>query len=228
MRAVVLALTLVAWTGLCWGQTSYDDSDWWSLIRQDKRDACSTAPRKEKPNGANFAIAAVDLRQGQPLHDAEEKVAKVPAVFQRGDAGSSRRQMCFKSESENGQFKLIFEEGEVASVAYLIDGGPDWIGSDRCVASPKISDKLATASGLHLGMTAAEVEKILGKPCIVSNDSIEYAFDYQYMLPLDERQRLKDKGESDADEPVDWFGTMQIKFRGAKAYYIAILTGETQ
>jgi hypothetical protein len=32
----------------------------------------------------------------------------------------------------------------------------------------------------------------------------------------------------DVDEPFDWFGTMQIKFRGAKAYYIAILTGDTQ
>jgi len=124
--------------------------------------------------------------------------------------------------------KLIFERGEIASAAYLIDGGPDWSESYKCVASKIVSDKLATASGLHLGMTAAEVEKILGKPCIETNDSIEYAFDYQYMLPFDKRQRLKGEGHLGADEPVDWFGSMQIKFRGAKAYYIAILTGETQ
>jgi hypothetical protein len=81
--------------------------------------------------------------------------------------------MCFKSESDSGRFKQIFEEGEVASAAYLFDGGPDWLGSDRCVVSPKISGNLAAESGLHLGMTAAQAERILGKPCIESNDSIE-------------------------------------------------------
>jgi hypothetical protein len=58
--------------------------------------------------------------------------------------------------------------------------------------------------------------------------SYRVAFDYQHLLPLEERQRLKGRGVSDADEPWDWFGTIQIKFRGAKAYYIAILTGDTQ
>jgi hypothetical protein len=214
MRAAVLALTILAWMGLCSGQTTYDDSDWWSLIRQDKPDACSKAPSKEKPDGANFVVAGVDLRQGQPLRDAEKRVAKVPTVNQRGDSGSSRRQMCFQSESDDGRFKLIFEEGEVASAAYLIDGGPDWIGSDRCVTSPKISGNLATESGLHLGMTVAQAERILGKPCIESNDNIEYSFVQQH------------GNDKDPNEYWDW-GTIQIRFRGANAYYIATLTGET-
>jgi hypothetical protein len=170
----------------------------------------------------------VNLRDGQPIDDAEKKIAKPWAISSRGDAGSSRDQICFKSASERGRFKLIFEQGEIASLAYLIDGGPDWTESYKCVVSQKVSEKLATASGLHLGMTAAEVEKILGKPCAESNDSVEYFFDYQYLLPLDERQRLKGKGDLSADEPVDWFSDMEIKFRGAKACYIAISTGETQ
>ena len=77
-------------------------------------------------------------------------------------------------------------------------------------------------------MTAPEVEKILGKPCVESNDGIEYAFDYKYLLPIEERQRLKGKGDFDVDEPFDWFSTVQIKFRDAKAYYIAISTLDTQ
>jgi hypothetical protein len=228
MRVLVLALTLIAWTGS--GSSQMDDnSDWWSLLREVGPGACSTLS-KEKPNAANFVIARVDLRHAEPIRDAEEKVAKTSEIMTRGDFASSRTQICFKSASEKGRFKLIFEQGPggLPSGAYLIDGGPDWPQSYKCVVSQKISDRLATASGLHLGMTAAEVEKILGKPCIESNDSIEYAFDYKYMLPLDERQRLKGKGDLDAGEPVDWIGTMQIKFRGAKAYYIAILTGETQ
>jgi hypothetical protein len=227
-RALVLALTLMGWTGS--GSSQMDDnSDWWSLLREVRPEACSTLS-KQKPDGANFVVIGVDLRHAEPIRDAEEKVAKTSEIMTRGDAASGRTQICFKSSSEKGRFKLIFEEGAggLPSVAYLIDGGPDWPESYKCVVSQKVSDKLATASGLHLGMTAAEVEKILGKPCIESSDGIEYAFDYCYLLPADERQSLKNKGDLDADEPFDWFGTMQIKFRGSKAYYIAILTGDAQ
>ena len=192
MRAVLLALTLIAWTGFGSSQSKADDSDWWSLLRQVGPDACSTLS-KEKPNAANFVIAGVDLRRGQPIEDAEQKIAKPWAISSRGDAASSRDQICFKSAAERGRFKLIFERGEIASAVYLIDGGSDWTESYKCVVSKKVSEKLATASGLHLGMTAAEVEKILGMPCIKSNDGIEYAFDYQYLLPLDERNASRAK-----------------------------------
>ncbi len=227
MRTAVLALTFIAWIVFGSGQSIADDSDWWSLIRQVGQEGGCSKPSKEKPNGANFVIAGVNLRHEDPIRDAEEKVAKASAISERGDAASGRRQICFKSESESGRFKLIFEEGEIASVAYLIDGGPNWSESEKCVVSPKISGNLATESGLRLGMTATEAEKILGKPCIQSNDGIEYDFDYQYLLPLEERPRFKDS-EFDPDEPFDWFGTIKVKFREAKAYYIAILTGETQ
>jgi hypothetical protein len=228
MRVVVLALTLIAWTGFGSRLSMADDSDWWSVIREDGPFACSTLS-KEKPNAANFVIASVDLRHADPIRDAEKQVEKTSEIMTRGDAATGRTQICFKSASEKGRFKLIFEKGEIESVAYLIDGGPNWPESYKCVVSKKVSEKLATASGLHLGMTAAEVEKILGKPCVESNDSIEYAFDYQYLLPLEERQRLKkNPGTFEPDEPVDWIGTMQIKFREAKAYYIAIAMGETQ
>jgi len=228
MRPVSLALILVAGTiGVGSSLSRGDDSDWWSLLRDVKPSACSTFS-KEKPNEANFVIAGVDLRHAEPVRDAEKKIAKTSEILTvtRGDFATSRTQICFKSSSEKGRFKLIFEEGAggLPSAAYLIDGGPDWPESYKCVASQKISDKLATASGLHLGMTASEVEEILGKPCLESNDSVEYFFDYQYLLPLNERQPLDGKGEID----VDWFGTMQIKFRGAKSCYIAISTGETQ
>lgn len=223
--ALVLALTLISWSGLGFSQMA-DDSDWWSLLK-DEEEECS-APSKEKPSGANFVIAGVDLRQGQPIHDAEEKIAKTSETIQRGDAATSRRQICFKSAFDRGRIKLIFEEGEIARVGYLIDGGPSWTGSDQCVVSQKISDRLATTSGLRLGMTAAEVEKILGKPCLESSHLIEYVFDYRSLLDLEQRQRMKGKGDFDVDEPFDWFGTVEIKFREGKAYYLAILTGRTQ
>ena len=229
MRLVSVALILVAGTIGFGSSLSRADDDWWSLLRDVKPSACKR-PSREKPNGANFVIAGVNLRDGQPIDDAEKKIAKPWAISSRGDFGSSRDQICFKSTAKGGRLKLIFEQGPAGlpSDAYLIDGGPDWTDSYKCVVSQKVSEKLATASGLHLGMTAAEVEKILGKPCAESNDSVEYFFDYQYLLPLDERQRLKGKGDLSADEPVDWIGNIQIKFRGAKACYIAISTGETQ
>src|ERR1700674_4902519 len=73
MRSVIPTLTLVMFAVFGSGQAMADDSDWWSLVRQDAREACST-PSKEKPSGANFVIAGVDLRHGQPIYDAERKV----------------------------------------------------------------------------------------------------------------------------------------------------------
>lgn len=222
----VLALTIIAWTGLSSAQWIADDSDWWSLLRPIEEEGGCSTPSKEKPTENNFVIA--DLRQGHPIREAGEKVARPSVIIERGDASTGRSQICFRSVSERGRFKLIFEEGEVASAAYLIDGGPSWRGADKCVVSPKISGNLATQSGLHLGMTAAQAERILGKPCIESNDGIEYAFDFSHLPTSDERQRLKGHGDFYPDEPFDWFGTIQIKFHRAKAYYIAILTGDTQ
>jgi hypothetical protein len=240
-RVIILALTLIAWTGFGSLQCIADDSDWWSLIRQETAGQeppselrCST-PKKERPSGANFVVAGVDLNQGDPIADAEQKIAKPERLIGRGDASSSRTQLCFKSASERGRYKLIFERAEVASVAYLIDGGPTWAGSQKCVESRKVSENLSTRSGLHLGMTAAEVEKILGKPCVASKDAIEYEFSFEHLLTAKERKQIRDEGldhdypsEIDLDEPFSWFGTVQIKFRGAKSYYIAILTGDVQ
>jgi len=230
----MLALTLIAWTGFGSTQCIADDSDWWSLIRQEAlrpeaRDVECSTPRNEKPNRANFVIAGVDLEHEDPIHSAERKIAKPERLIGRGDAASSRTQLCFKSASERGRYKLIFEQAEIASAAYLIDGGPSWAGSEKCVESRKISAKLATGSGLRFGMTAAEVEKILGKPCVASKDSIEYGFSFEHLLTANERKQIRDKGgHFYVDEPFSWFGTVRIKFRRARSYYIAILTGETQ
>ena len=222
---------MIAWTGFGSGQCIADDSDWWSLIRQQEpRDGGCSAPRKEKPDGANFVVAGVDLEHGDPIHAAEKKIATPERLIGRGDASSSRRQLCFKSVSEGGRYKLIFEEAEIASVAYLIDGGPSWAGAEKCVASRKVSGNLSTRSGLHLGMTAAEVEKILGKPCVASKDAIEYGFSFEHLLTAKERKQIGAEGLGHVypDQPFSWFGTVKIKFRKARSYYIAILTGETQ
>jgi hypothetical protein len=102
MRPIILALTLIAWTGS--GQYIKDNSDWWSLIRENGQlegqvERCST-PRNERPSGANFVIAGVDLEHGEAFRDATRKVAKPSAIVERGDASSGRAQMCFKSASE--------------------------------------------------------------------------------------------------------------------------------
>src|SRR6267142_1548568 len=103
MRAVILALTLIAWTGS--GQYIADDSDWWSLIGQVGPEGGCSTPRKERSSRANFVIAGVDLQQGQPIRDAVEKIAKPSVIVERGDAAVGRAQICFKSASERGRFK---------------------------------------------------------------------------------------------------------------------------
>jgi hypothetical protein len=228
VRAVILALTLITWTGFGSGQYMNDNSDWWSLVRQLRQEGRCSTWRQERPAAVNFVIAGVDLQHGDPIGDAEKTVTEA-SVIERGDAGVGRAQICFKSASERGRFKLIFEEGpgEAGNLAYLIDGGPSWTGLDKCVVSRKISNDLATGSGLRLGMTAGEVKRILGKPCNESKGRIEYCSSSRHWLSSNERQRYRAETGEDAPpgDYAEWLGTVQIKFRGAKANYIAISTG---
>lgn len=85
-------------------------------------------------------------------------------VTERGDASTGRAQICYTSKSRPESTYLIFEAGETDLTFYLFSDGVPWKGSDRCTRTPLVSRSLATGSGLRLGMTASQVEAILGKP----------------------------------------------------------------
>src|SRR5215470_9923460 len=118
-----------------------DNSDWWSIGKDDNP---GTEPQKKLLDDADLTIAGIRLGKD----DAPKKFGPARTV-ERGDAGSYRGQICYKSLSD-GTF-LIFEEGEVDSAAYLFESGKRWNGQDKCSASKLVSRQVSTAHGIKLG-----------------------------------------------------------------------------
>jgi hypothetical protein len=140
-----------------------DNSDWWSVGSQN-----FNTPHF-KPSGKdlaaeNFAIAglALDFDDHDPLQAASRKFGNAITV-ERDATGSGREQICYVS-SQNPNTHLIFEAGELDLVFYWFAGGQHWNGEDLCSKSSGVTEGLRTDSGLGLGITPADLQRILGKP----------------------------------------------------------------
>ena len=146
----------------------HDNSDWFSGLRPSGSDGelageadDSSVQEREIP-ATNFGILGIDLTPSM-FKSIKAKFGAIHEV-QRGDASSGRSQACYVSASGEPQVHLIFEQGEVDSSFYLFAGGLDWYGSDRCIPSKLVSEKLRTVSGLRLNLAPAQLIAILGKP----------------------------------------------------------------
>jgi hypothetical protein len=130
-----------------------DNSDWWSLTREDTDAEHITFQERELSRG-NFQILGVSLDEGL-LRRAEEKFGNATTV-ERGDASTGRAQLCYVSTGEVTSTYLIFETGEVNNTFYLFSAGPAWNGNDKCVATKVAIIGASTISGLHLGLTPSQ------------------------------------------------------------------------
>jgi hypothetical protein len=139
-----------------------DNSDWWSITRgEGEARGIEFQEQKTETAESNFKILGADLG-----HQSSAARLGRPTIVQRGDAATGRSQACYASIGDSNKVYLVFEDGEVTFAFYLFAGGPPWNGSDLCVKSPLVSRATRTDSGLHLGMTTADVKKILGNRAV--------------------------------------------------------------
>jgi len=204
----------------------YENSDWWSIRqRSDSEEIIKTQERElGRPN---FQVLGVNLGETM-ISRAAAKLGKA-TVIERGDASTGRQQACYASPASQGKVYLIFEEGELGYTFYLFVGGPAWEGADRCVPSKAISRSLATASGLHLGQTPAQVVAILGKPTRQRENELVYSFLVKKKTsPQDlkeARKRYPDMSDKDFQESFGYYdlGTGVVaKFADSKLIYLAV------
>jgi len=140
-----------------------DNSDWWSVGSQNFNTPQFEPSDKDLP-AENFAIAglALDLDDRDPLQATSRKFGSAITV-ERGEPGPSRYQICYVS-SQDPNTHLIFEAGELDLVFYLFAGGQHWNGEDLCTKSSGVTATSRTNSGLGLGITPTDLQRILGKP----------------------------------------------------------------
>jgi hypothetical protein len=188
--------------------------------------------QNREPAENNFQIAGITL--GTPRHDFSEIRSNFGEGTQvrRGDAASSRDQICYLSPS--GSMHVIFEFGEIASVLYLFEGGPKWNGSELCTRSNTALADISTNSGLRLGMDPLQVKAILGDPSIATPTKLVYYFSYRKKTTPETLADLRKRSPEMTDEELgknfeyaDGEAYVEARFASGKLSYLAISRSET-
>lgn len=212
-----------------------DYSDWWSNLA-DYVNADLSAPQTRTQHreldSPTLEIATIKVGLGE-IGKAATKLGKA-TVVRRGDAATSRIQACYISDDSDTH--LIFEEdGEGFGASfYLFRDGPAWNGSNLCARSPLVSQGVSTASGLHLGLTATQVEAVLGKPSTALPGKLVYSFEVEKRTSASKLKRLRAQNPNLSDKDFhDSFDLYYIdsfvvaKFTASKLTYLAVTQSET-
>jgi hypothetical protein len=200
----------------------YDNSDWWSQI-PDERAACEPNATLVRPSAdrADFQILGISVWRGSDrwLRSIVRKLGTA-TILERGDASVGRAQVCYRSATPSERVKLVFEQSECAEGIYLFVDGKPFVGSDRCVPTMLVDRQLKTPTGLGIGLSRAQVLKILGRPSCRNTDSFVYA--YSVMLKktkenLEEEQKDFPNYSPDPDYEDDL--SILIRFRKGRSWY---------
>jgi hypothetical protein len=206
-----------------------DNSDWWSNVTDVGTDlsAPQTNLQHRELGPSTLEIGNIKVGLGE-IDKAAARFGKA-RVMSRGDASSSRIQACYVSE--DSQTHLIFQEdGEgFGAEFYLFKDGPRWNSSDLCAKSPLVSGDIATASGLHLGMTPAEVEALLGNPSVASAEYLRYDLQVRKRTTADDLAKMRAQHpKMSGKELNDSYGfyyvtsTVVAKFKDSKLTYLDV------
>jgi hypothetical protein len=150
-----------------------DNSDWWSETRNPDSDEEIKTEWRELSR-TNFHVLGINL--GRPCSVARQQSSGKrqqlsAATRQLDDSKFVMRRLALRTKC------ISFLHGaKWGTRFYLFVDGPTWEGADRCFVSKGISRSTATASGLQLGMTPAQVIAILGKPTKRRENELIYSF----------------------------------------------------
>jgi hypothetical protein len=201
-----------------------DDSDWWSLTRQPDVSTDDTKAQERGLDQTDFRLLGIPIDS-----EFEEIQAKLgtAAVVERGDAATGRQQLCYASRS--GRVHVVFESGEINRAFYVFEGGQDWLGIDRCSKSSRINRKVATGSGLKLGMSPAEVRAVLGEPTRTDENRIVYWLGYKVNTPDDVLTKFRNANPAMTDaELLANYGHLDVgvwieaRFLRSRLNYLAV------
>ena len=210
-----------------------DNSDWWSFDGSlDKPTAGELVSQQRTIADANFQILGMDIRKGALAQAG--KILGEATMTDRGDAATGRSQKCYLSSNPKEMVDLIVEEGEVNNALYLFSETSPWKGKEYCSRSPKVSKSGATVSGLRLGLTPAEVIRILGKPSFQNQSEFQYLLESRKETSPGELARFRkdnpDMSEKEFQGNYRYYDItvfIRIKFAHSRLNYLAVSESET-
>jgi hypothetical protein len=208
-----------------------DNSDWWSDYNLPDSDASATTQDRQV-TASNFEILGIHLAK-RMFSEAAAKLGPAPTIS-RGDASTGRLQRCYVSAQDGGKVHLVFEQGEVDYTFYLFEDGANWNGSDLCVRSNLVSRRLATASGIHLGMSPSQVVSVLGQPNNRRRNALIYSFSVRRKTSAEDQRRMRAEGPQMSDKDFhanydfyNWGAGFFARFADSKLEYLSGSTSLT-
>lgn len=206
-----------------------DNSDWWSSNEAKIPPTLYGTRQYRLPPASTIRILGITLGDNH-VNEFPDVIAKLgkARVTSRGDGAASRDQICYSSLGGSEKVHLIFEKSEIFESFYLFSGGPDWTGSDRCVNSPFVSEKLGTANGIHLRQSRTEVEAMLGQPSAKGDKSTTYSFEGEQTISGEDFEKLHPGTPSLPKETLVFTIDIHIdaRFENSKLTYLAVSRSE--
>jgi hypothetical protein len=136
----------------------------------------------------NFEIAGITLG-ATANQDLERILGPAPAMDTPDHEGA---RSCYLSASGDGAV-LEVETWVGTVIEFRLDSRPDATGN-RCAKSSLVSKKLATGTGLKLGLLRKQVVAILGGPTAINGSRLVYEQSFDRPLTSQEKLRLKQSG----------------------------------
>lgn len=209
-----------------------DNSDWSGLNPTGPDFDQAIQPQERELTSSNFRVLSIRLSD-KMFDQAAARLGKAQ-VLQRGDASAGRSPACYVSAADSQKVFLVFEQGEVDFTFHLFCDSRPWNGIDRCTPSPLVSYALATASGLHLGQSQAEVIAILGTPTTRRRNELVYSLHVRTKNSAEDlktaRKNNPDMNDADFHSNFDFSDlniSINAKFTAAKLSYLAVSKSET-
>jgi len=208
-----------------------DQSDWWSVLNENFYWPIEK-PAGDELGADNFEIAGVKLDHEGTFRSVRNRFGRTVTAT-RGATTSARQQVCYLS-AQSPPVRLIFEEGDLSLSFYLVAGGQGWNGQALCAESPQVSGNLRTKSGLGLGMSTAEVARILGKADISNADRLVYEREIEQHTADDkltelrkEHSEMSDKDFHDNYDSYELELYIEARFTNDKLTYLAVSKTES-
>jgi hypothetical protein len=208
-----------------------DQSDWWSVLNENFYWPIEK-PAGNELSADNFEIAGMKLDRDPSFRSVRNKFGRTVAAS-RGATSSARQQVCYLSE-QNPPVRLIFEEGDLSLSFYLVANGQGWNGQALCAESPQVTENLRTKSGLGLGISTADVVKILGNADVSNPDRLVYEREIEQRTPNDKLTELRkehsDMSDKDFHDNYDSYELelyIEARFTNGKVSYLAVSKTES-
>lgn len=152
MRSLLVGLPRLA---LAAAPPAPADLDWPRVQLDGREPRCTEA----LPEGTQ-TLLGIRLEQGSL--DAFERVLGASALHKEGDAGDYFEWRCWEAANADGTV-LVVGRGEVDAQLRVLGRGMKFAARGSCPKSRKVSRALATANGVRLGLTRADIEQKTGR-----------------------------------------------------------------